>query len=613
LKLKIALLAMAISMVLFGCGHFASENTPVANPPMDQPAPQSMPASSTGKKQTAHQRSSTVLLDEERPLSGTPEEPVDEVSEIQSMDLGSASIAKSERQAQSMLDEALDFCDVAQSYWQKGELESALEALDKAYSLILDVDLYDTKLIQQKEDLRFLISRRILEIYASRHIVVNGNYNEIPLEMNPHVEAELRRFTGPEKRFFEESYQRSQRYRPYILEELKKAGLPEELSWLPLIESGYKVKALSRARALGLWQFIPSTGYKFGLKRTHFVDERIDFVKSTAAAIAYLKELHAIFGDWMTVLAAYNCGEGRVLKVIRSQNVNYLDNFWDLYQRLPRETARYVPRFLATLHMVKNAEQYGLDQLILESPLVFEEIEMNRQTHLRDISTASGIDLEELKQLNPELRYQILPPDQYHLKIPPQKREALLAVVDAIPLSKLTQPQQRETQWHRVRSGETLSVIARRYRMSLPEIMRINNIKHSDVIRVGQNLRVSRPETTGASAAVKVQPSYATGGTHKVRQGDSLFTLAKRYNTTVEQIKSVNNLSSNMLYIGQTLKVPSAESEPIASNRSTYAVKQGDSPFTIAQKHKMRLDRFLKINQLTVNSKIYPGQQVYID
>ena len=515
------------------------------------------------------------------------------------------------KKEQSMLDEALDFCDVAQSFWQKGELESALDALDKAYSLILDVDLDDAKLIQQKEDLRFLISKRILEIYASRNIVINGNHNEIPLDMNPHVEAELQRFTGSEKEFFQGAYRRSEKYRPHILEALKNAGLPEELSWLPLIESGYKVKALSRARALGLWQFIPSTGYKFGLKRNHFVDERIDFVKSTDAAIAYLKELHAIFGDWMTVLAAYNCGEGRVLQVIRSQNVNYLDNFWDLYQRLPSETARYVPRFLATLHMVKNAQQYGLDQLELEVPLQFEEVETSRQIHLKDISATSGIDLEELKQLNPELRYQLLPPESYRLKIPPQNKETILACLETVPVSQLPQQSYRETSWHRVRSGETLSAIARRYRMSVQDIMRANNLKRSDVIRVGQSLRVSRPEIETASRTVKM---HATGGTHKVGQGDSLYNIAKRYGTTVEQIKTANNLSSTLLSIGQNLKIPVSASEAApAHKRGTYAVKNGDSPFTIAQKHNMQLERFLKINQLTVRSKIYPGQQVYID
>ncbi len=162
---------------------------------------------------------------------------------------------------QPLLDEALGLCEAAQSFWQKGELENALEALDKAYSLIIEVDTQqDAKLIQQKEDLRFLISKRILEIYASRNIVVNGSFHEIPLDMNQHVKKEIARFSSNERDYFVESYQRSGSYMPYILEALRKEGMPEQLAWLPLIESGFKVRALSRARALGLWQFIPSTG-----------------------------------------------------------------------------------------------------------------------------------------------------------------------------------------------------------------------------------------------------------------------------------------------------------------------------------------------------------------
>ncbi len=172
-----------------------------------------------------------------------------------------------------------------------------------------------------------------------------------------------------------------------------------------------------------MWQFIPSTGYKFGLTRDTYIDERMDPVKATAAAIAYLKELHHMFGDWMTVLAAYNCGEGRVLRTINSQNVNYLDNFWDLYEKLPRETARYVPRFLATLHIMKNKALYGLDSVKLDPPITYTVAPVARRSHLKNYASVIGVSEETLKLLNPELRKAITPSTTYNLKVPSDKKQ----------------------------------------------------------------------------------------------------------------------------------------------------------------------------------------------
>jgi membrane-bound lytic murein transglycosylase D len=230
--------------------------------------------------------------------------------------------------------------------------------------------------------------------------VVTGQHNEIPITLNKYVQNEIKRLTGPEKKFFVRSLERAQRYRPFIVSELKKAGLPEDISWLPLIESGFKIRALSPARALGLWQFIPSTGYKFGLSRNYYIDERLDPEKSTRAAIRYLKELHNLFGDWTTALAAYNCGESRILRIIRKQRINYLDNFWDLYQNLPRETSRYVPKFLATLYIVNHLDKYNIkiDHPLL--PVDFRICEIKKQVRLKDIAKEIGVNTTVLKELN---------------------------------------------------------------------------------------------------------------------------------------------------------------------------------------------------------------------
>ncbi len=518
------------------------------------------------------------------------------------------------KKPETILDEALDYCQLSQNLWQQGELDSALEALDQAYALILglqDIEA-DPKLIQQKEDLRFLISKRILEIYASRHIVVNGDYNAIPIEINRHVQAEIDRFTkGIESDFFKAAYKRSGRYRPYIVKELKNAGLPEELSWIPLIESGYKVRALSKARALGLWQFIPSTGYKFGLTRNTYVDNRMDPSKSTQAAIAYLKELHQIFGDWATVLAAYNCGEGRVLRVIRSQKINYLDNFWDLYEKLPRETARYVPRFIATLHIMQDPAKYGLDTVALDPPIQYETATISKRVHLKQVAKAINISQATLKTLNPELRYQITPPEPYALKVPPGIGSTLLTAIADIPAYRPPQP---KYVYHRVRKGETVSTIARRYHTSVSRIARANRLNRHYTIVVGKKLKIPVKGTTVAQAP-KSRKRVVAATHHKVRKGDSLWNIARRYGTTTNDIKRLNRLKGTTLSIGQVLRVADTAKPPSPSRKELkpYRVRSGDSPYQIAKRNRMSLAYFLQVNRLTPRSKIYPGQKVYIE
>ena len=522
-------------------------------------------------------------------------------------------VAPSARGCQVLMDEALDFCQAAQEFWQKGDLDSALEALDQAYSLVLQADgETDPKMIQQKEDLRYLIAKRILEIYASRHIVVNGNHQAIPMVRNAHVDAEIQRLSGVERDFFIAALKRSGRYRPRIVAALHAAGLPEELSWLPLIESGFKVDAMSRARALGLWQFIQSTGNKFGLKRDVYIDERLDPEKATVAAIAYLKELHSIFGDWTTVLAAYNCGEGRVLRIIRDQNVNYLDNFWDLYERLPQETARYVPRFLATVYILQNRSRYGLKEIKPDPPLEYETIEISRRVALKDIATAIDSDEDLLRQLNPELRYRIVPGDEYPLKIPSGRADTLIAALDRIPAA--AKPQ-RPFVYHRVKTGETLSTIARRYRTSIAAIMRTNNLRRSNLIVAGRSLKVpTRGYPAGPKRLPAPNPARDQTLRHVVKSGDSLWILAQRYGTTVHKIQAANNLAGTHLKIGQALAIPSGAAHLDAAPKlKSYHVQKGDTPFMIAKQHNMPLERLLRINRLSPRCTIYPGQTLQID
>ena len=392
---------------------------------------------------------------------------------------------------QTVIDVALDFYQASQELWSHGDFEGAINALDEAYRLILRVDSdSDPAIVQQKEDLRILISRRLVEIYASRYTSVNGTHQAIPLIMNENVRYEIKQFQTVEREFFVDAYKRSGRYIQTIVKALSEAGLPEELAWLPLVESGFNVRALSSARALGLWQFIASTGYKFGLKRDDWIDERLDPEKSTKAAIAYLQELHRMFGDWTTVLAAYNCGEENVLRVIREQKINYLDNFWDLYERLPRETARYVPRFLATLHILKEPGQYGFDLGEPDELLPFEVVTIQKQVRLDAIAKTLGISEGLLSDLNPELRLKVTPPTPFPLRIPPAMSAVLLGSLDRIPEWSRVRIGRLTYVYHRVRKGETLSSIAERYKTTVAAISKANNIRNRQFIKAGQRLKI---------------------------------------------------------------------------------------------------------------------------
>jgi len=515
---------------------------------------------------------------------------------------------------QQLLDSALEFCQASSDYWERGDMENAMDALDQAYSLILEIDSeQNPEILQQRDDLRFTISKRVIECYSSRFSAANGNHKAIPLVMNPHVESALNLFKGKDRRFFLEAYKRSGRYRPAIVQSLKEAGLPEELSWLPLIESGFKLRALSRARALGLWQFIASTGYKFGLKRDQWVDERMDPEKSTKAAIAYLKELHQIFGDWTTALAGYNCGEWGVLRSIRTQKINYLDNFWDLYTKLPRETAFYVPKFLAVLHILNDPEVHGFNLPPVYPEIERETVSIHKSVHLETVAKHLGVSYKDLRDLNSELRYNYTPDRPYALKVPMGKKEILLAEIDAIPV---WHPPVPAYVIHRVRKGENLSVIARRYGTSVTAITRLNGLRSSRYIKAGWKLKIptragyaSIQSGSSQPSAAKTKPEYFK---YVVQKGDSLWRIAGRFETTTQTIQALNHLETTYLQKGQVLKVPKAVEASEDMETRTYRVSKGDSPYSIAQKHRMNLSQFLTLNRLTPRSTIFPGQTLLV-
>ena len=435
---------------------------------------------------------------------------------------------------------------------RQGKDEKELDALDAAYSLFITIDTDNPDLAEQKHELRLAISKRIGEIYACRFPNTKANQNAIGMVMNDRVKAEVDQFMDNAecRRFFIGAYKRSGRYRPFIVDQLKKAGLPEQLSWLVLIESGFRPRALSKARALGLWQFTASTGRRFGLKRSRYIDDRLDPCKATIAAIHYLKELHDMFGDWGIAMAAYNCGEGRVLQVLQNRDGKALNGFWDIYNNLPNETARYVPEFYATLYIVKNLQKFNLNDIPVDQPLDYATVRISRRVSLARIAEKLHIDEKQLLALNPELRCKIFPGRGHELKIPPDKKEIALAKIDEIREDRGTHRKDRHVVYHRVRRSETLAQIARRYHTTVPRIVGYNNIEHKNLIVAGQVLKI--PQKIYAS----IDDSSQKVVEYRVRPGDSLWSIARRYNTTTRRIKKANSLKSHHLQIGQKVKIP---------------------------------------------------------
>lgn len=406
--------------------------------------------------------------------------------------------------ADQMLDHAHHRYEVARKHWDDGQLTQAREETDVAFRLLM---LVPSELEEQqsarRDEIQLGLSRLVVTMSAA-HAGPVGGMSELPLVTNPYVEREIRLFQTSERHFFVDSFRRSGTYMPYILKKLEEQHMPAELAWLPLIESSFNPRALSSARALGLWQFIPSTGYRFGLQRDVWVDDRMDPEKATEAALAYLKELHHLFGDWSTAVAAYNCGEANVAKAIRRNRVEYLDSFWDLFPLLPYETARYVPRFMATIQIMKDPAKFGFDELDEPyAPWSFETVEISRQTDLRSIARLLAVDARALESLNPALRRGLTPPRPFTLRVPPGYAQILSAkltepaAVEVLAVAEKIAVRPRETPAtgptsYRVRSGDTLSSIARRFRVSVASLVRANSLMSQHRLDVGQMLSIPR-------------------------------------------------------------------------------------------------------------------------
>jgi membrane-bound lytic murein transglycosylase D len=266
---------------------------------------------------------------------------------------------------------------------------------------------------------------------------------------------------------------------------------------------------------------------------------------------------------------------------------------------------------LATLHILKHPEKYGINNITIDKPLEYETVSMANRVHLRDVAKIIGTSEKAMRELNPELRHKILPTKRYSLKVPVGKKNILITKLDEIPV---TLKPKEVFITHRVKRGETLSTIAEKYRVSINTIVRTNNINRYNYIIAGQTLKIPKKSTVSFKTPKYRRSKKTFALRHVVKRGDSLWIIAKRYGTTTQQIMENNHLHNTRLQIGQVLRIFQAEYKATVDEGSKiYHVRRGDNPFYIAKRHSMELERFLRINRLTPKSKIFPGQQLFVE
>ena len=457
---------------------------------------------------------------------------------------------------------------------------------------------------------------------------------DIPIVMNDRVKNSVVYFQTVAKEAFEKYLRRSQKYTPMMKDILRQYGLPEDLIYLSLVESGYNPHAYSWARAMGLWQFIASTGRLYKLNRDWWMDERKDPVKSTHAAARFLKDLYDEFGSWDLAMAAYNGGPGRVRRTIKKQGTR---DFWKL--QLKRQTMDYVPLIMAATIIAKDPEKYGFEGIEHEPTVVWDEVEIDRCLDLRVVAKEIGCEEADLKELNPELLRRYTPPnkDKHVLKIPKGMTEKFLAAYDDMPSPK-------ETSWvrHKIRNGETVSTIAARYGVSQYAIFAANNLSQRSKIYAGKDIIVPVPLDSDYKTSAHNRQDYdsyaASNSIYVVRAGDTPWDIARAFGTTVSALRSINYIEKgSRIYVGQKLKIPSSATklkEKSSSSSKTYAstskpksssptpssksstvkhkVRVGDTLWEIARQYGTTTGKIRRLNGLGGSSRIYPGQVLNI-
>jgi membrane-bound lytic murein transglycosylase D len=449
---------------------------------------------------------------------------------------------------------------------------------------------------------------------------------DIPVEVNEDVVKWIRYFTGEGRKYYARWLTRSTAVRPYMYEQLEKAGLPRDLVYLSMIESGYNAQALSHCGAAGMWQFMPATGKMYKLRIDYWVDERRDIEESTRAAIDMLGELHQMFdGSWYLAWASYNGGPGRVRRSVQSAGTS---DFWAISRGawLHPETENYVPKIIAAAIIGHHPERYGFDNVEYQPALEYDVAHVSGAVSLDVLAKAAGTSVTVLQDLNPALRRYSTPAEGFDLKVPAGGQARFVAALAEIPAD------QRSTTTvarHTVRRGETLSVIAGKYNVSLAALSEANGLRNVNKIYVGMSLVIPGHGEVAAQATPAERkaptPAVATRSTapktaakyYTVQRGDTLSEIATRNGVSVTQLKSWNRLSGSTIVPGQKLAVNSSGGAPSSSassgaTPSKYTVRSGDTLSSIAGKYHVTTAQLQSWNHISNPSSIVSGQVLVV-
>ena len=446
---------------------------------------------------------------------------------------------------------------------------------------------------------------------------------------NPRVRAQLKWFLD-HPGYMQRVMERARPILPFVLDELEQRNLPSELALLPIVESAYQAFAYSHGRASGMWQIIPSTGRFLGLKQNWWYDGRRDIIESTHAAITYLDSLAKQFnGDWELALASYNAGPGRIRSAVRyNKKRNRPTDFWHL-TKIRKETRNYVPKMFALRELFANPEKYHLDLIPITNQVSYEVVELDGQIDLALAADLAGISVNELYQLNPAFnRWATAPKGPHRLLLPREKAEQFRIGVAQVPQSK-------RINWvrHKIRNGETLSHISKKYRSSVALIKEVNNIRGHQ-IRAGKYLMV--PTATRSlntytlsenSRLASIQNTNRKGSkrVHLVRSGQSLWSISRSYGVSIRALAKWNGIAPiDTLSVGQKLVVwtGDAAAQTVSINQTRpsnalhalrYTVRKGDSLYLIANRFNIKVSDIKRWNR--VGKYLQPGQKLklYVD